>query len=169
MYGYGSDFATREPRFLSSDDGGRTWNRLQAPEPLVSLAVSPEDPEALIASGARGVHRSADGGRSWKRVDAPGAGLLAWTQTGVVLVAFDGNVWHGVGTDRWRPAGAVGGEPAAFDHGQDGTLLVALPRRRGPALGGRRAHLGRPLAALTRTARTRVLQPSDLADLRPRG
>src|SRR5688500_9847301 len=55
VYGYGSDFATREPRFLSSDDGGRTWKRLQAPEPLVSLAVSPEDPDALIASGVRGL------------------------------------------------------------------------------------------------------------------
>ena len=125
VYGYGSDFATREPRFLSSDDGGRTWNRLQAPEPLVSLAVSPEDPDALIASGMQGVHRSANGGRSWQRVDAPGPGQLAWTKDGVVLVAFDGKVWHGVGADRWRPAGDVGAEPAAFDHGPDGELLVA--------------------------------------------
>ncbi|MDA0173626.1 hypothetical protein OJ998_31270 [Solirubrobacter taibaiensis] len=125
VYGYGSDFATREPRFLTSTDAGRTWDPLQAPEPLVSLAVSPADPDALIASGPQGVHRSSNGGKRWTRVDAPGPGHLAWTQDGVVLVAFDGRVWHGAGQDRWRPAGDVGVEPAAFDHGADGELLVA--------------------------------------------
>lgn len=126
VYGYGSDFATREPRFLSSADGGRTWRRLEAPEPLVSLALSPDDPDELLASGQRGLHRSADGGRTWTAVDAPGAGLLAWTRSGTVLVDFGGDVWHARSSGRWRPAGTVGGEPAAFDHTPEGDLLVAL-------------------------------------------
>ncbi len=36
IYGYGSDFESREPRFLTSTDGGRSWRRLEAPEPLIS-------------------------------------------------------------------------------------------------------------------------------------
>ena len=87
VYGYGSDFATREPRFLASTDGGKHWRRLEAPEPLISLALSPEDPRTLFASGQRGLHRSADAGRSWRPVDAPAAGLLAWTAAGLILLA----------------------------------------------------------------------------------
>ena len=127
VYGYGSDFASREPRFLASTDGGRTWTTLEAPEPLISLALAPDDPRALIASGERGVHRSSDGGRTWKPVDVPGPGMLTWTDAGVTLVDLDGNVWRGANPSagRWRPAGSVGGPPAAFDNGPDGELLVA--------------------------------------------
>jgi hypothetical protein len=34
IYGYGSDFDSRQPRFLTSGDAGRQWSRLRAPEPL---------------------------------------------------------------------------------------------------------------------------------------
>jgi hypothetical protein len=125
IYGYGSDFASREPRFLTSADGGRGWKPLTAPEPLISLALSPTDPSALIASGQRGLHRSRDAGRTWTRLDAPGPGLLAWTQDGVVLVDLEGGVWH-QRADRWRPAGRLGGQPAALDPGAPGELLAAL-------------------------------------------
>ncbi|MDA0185377.1 glycoside hydrolase [Solirubrobacter phytolaccae] len=128
VYGYGSDFATREPRFLTSKDGGKTWTRLTAPEPLISLALAPGDGRELIASGQRGLHRSSDGGRTWASIDAPAPGHLAWTDERVVLADLDGQVWHGADADRgrWRPAGHVGGEPAAFDHGAPGELLAAL-------------------------------------------
>jgi hypothetical protein len=127
IYGYGSDWESRQPRFLTSGDGGRGWRRLQAPEPLISLAISPDDNRALAASGERRVYRSNDGGRSWSAVDGPGVGLLVWTRSGVVLVDLDGRVWLGADLDgRWRPVGVVGGEPAAFDSGPEGELLVAL-------------------------------------------
>jgi photosystem II stability/assembly factor-like uncharacterized protein len=128
VYGYGSDFATREPRFLTSGDGGKGWERLRAPEPLISLALSPDDPEVIVASGEAGLHSSSDGGRSWQPVDAPATGLLTWTRAGVILVDLEGKVWHGrdPAAGRWRPAGAIDGQPAAFENSPQGELFAAL-------------------------------------------
>ena len=127
VYGYGSDWKTREARFLTSADGGRRWQTLEAPEPLVALAISPAAPDVLIASGDRRVFRSTDAGRSWSRTDAPTAGLLAWNADGVFLAGKDGRVWRSDATmSSWSPAGAVGAEPSAFDSGRDHELLAAL-------------------------------------------
>ena len=49
VYGYGSDFKSREERFMTSTDGGRSWKRLAAPEALISLAISPSDPRRVVA------------------------------------------------------------------------------------------------------------------------
>ena len=127
IYGYGSDWKTREPRFLTSGDGGRSWQRLHAPEPLISLAIAPDDSQALAASGEGGVFRSEDGGRSWSAVSGPGAGLLVWSNSGVILVDLDGRVHQSAELDgRWRPIGTVDGQPATFDSGPEDELLVAL-------------------------------------------
>jgi len=127
VYGYGSDFDTRQPRFLTSTDGGRRWDRLDAPEPLVSLAISPDDPRRLIASGQRRVFASRDGGRSWSPRKAPTAGLLAWNRNGQFVVGADGRVWRRDGeAASWEMTGSVGGQPAAFDRGRAGELLAAL-------------------------------------------
>ena len=127
IYGYGSDFDSREPRFLASDDRGASWRRLDAPEPLIALAISPKDARTLIASGEQRVFASRDGGRSWSAIKAPSAGLLAWNAGGVFLVSADGSAWHSTndGTS-WNDATSVGGQPAAFDSGRDDELLVAL-------------------------------------------
>lgn len=127
IYGYGSDFKTRDPRFLTSADGGRRWQRLAAPEPLISLAIDPGNARSLIASGARGVHHSRDGGRSWTAADAPAAGLLSWNTAGVFLADGDGRVWRRSGASGpWRAAAPIGGQPAAFDNGRGAELLAAL-------------------------------------------
>lgn len=127
VYGYGSDFRSREARFLTSANGGRRWRRLDAPEPLVSLAISPDDPRRLVASGERRVFRSRDGGRSWSAVDAPAPGLLAWNAGGLYVAGGDGRVWRSAGPESsWQLAGTVGGPPAAFDSGRGEELLVAL-------------------------------------------
>lgn len=127
IYGYGSDFESREPRFLTSGDGGRRWDRLDAPEPLISLAISPKDSRSLIASGERRVYESGNGGRSWSTVDAPAAGLLAWNANGVFLAGDNGRVWRRPrDVLSWRTAGSVGGQPSAFDNGRALELLAAL-------------------------------------------
>ena len=127
IYGYGSDFDSREPRFLASDDGGRTWRRLQAPEPLIALAISPADARTLLASGERRVFASRDGGRSWSPIEAPSAGLLTWNTGGLFLAAGDGRVWRGADDGAsGREGTAAGGRPAAFDSGRGDELLVAL-------------------------------------------
>lgn len=118
VLGYGSDWDTREPRFLTSSDGGRRWRRLDAPEPLASLAISPTEPRRLIASGERRVYASRNSGRSWARDDAPTVGLLAWNDSGMFVVGRDGRVWRRPREGAaWQGMGDVGGSPAAFDRG----------------------------------------------------
>ena len=129
IYGFGTDWETRQGRFLTSADRGRTWRRLQAPEPLTSLAISPTDPRALTISGEQGVYRSSNAGRSWASVAAPSAGFVAWMRDELVLIGLEGLVWRAagdVGSGQWRPMGTVGGPPAAVDTTPDGGLLVAM-------------------------------------------
>ena len=127
IYGYGSDFESREPRFLASEDRGRSWRRLDSPAPLIALAISPADGRTLLASGERRVFSSRDGGRSWRAREAPSAGLLAWNAAGIFLVAADGRVWRSSDDGAsWQSVAPIGGQPAAFDCGRDDELLVAL-------------------------------------------
>jgi photosystem II stability/assembly factor-like uncharacterized protein len=91
------------------------------------LAISPHDDRAAAVSGEQRVYSSRDGGRSWSAVASPAAGLLVWTRGGVLLLDFDGRVWQAADLDgSWRQTGEVGGQPAAFESGAEGELLVAL-------------------------------------------
>lgn len=127
VYGFGSDFETRREQFLVSRDGGRRWQQLDVPESLLSLAINPADPAELLVSGRRSLYRSTDAGESWEPV--PGEpGLLGWLAgSGLYLVGGDGTV---VTTDapggEWQQVGMIGGEPAAFEAVEGGTLYAAL-------------------------------------------
>ena len=125
VYGYGSDFETREQGLLVSQDAGRSWEERDVPEPLIALAIDPGDPDRLVASGERTVSQSEDGGRSWFPVDAP-AGLIAWDE-GLTIVDADGVVHAAQDLGRrTRPVGNIDGQPAALESGPDGELYVAL-------------------------------------------
>ena len=125
VYGFGSDYDSRRAQFLVSADGGRTWDERDVPEPLISLAVNPDDPEQLVASGERGLHESNDGGRTWKPRAGP-AGLIAWLGAGrLALVTGNGDVHVSADGTAWRRAGNAGGQPAAFEVAED-DLYVAL-------------------------------------------
>jgi hypothetical protein len=127
IYGYGSDFDSREARFLTSADAGKTWTSLTAPEPLLSLAIAPGRPEVIAASGEQRVFVSRNGGETWRPIGAPAAGLLAWTGAGLFLVGGDGSAWRADSPGaRWKPRPSIGGQPAAFDSGPRGELLAAL-------------------------------------------
>jgi photosystem II stability/assembly factor-like uncharacterized protein len=92
IYGYGSDFVSREASVLVSSDGGRRWQGADSPEPLLSLAIDPRNCDHVVASGEGGSYSSIDGGRGWRRL-SDDAGLLAWTASGgLVLVRLDGSV-----------------------------------------------------------------------------
>jgi hypothetical protein len=127
IYGFGSDWESRKPRFLTSTDGGRTWARLRAPAPLLSLVISPDDPRRLMAAGNRRVYFSGDSGRSWTELDTPRVGPLAWNADGVFLVDSEGQVWRSArDAPSWKVVGSVGGPPAAFEGAKPRELLVAL-------------------------------------------
>jgi photosystem II stability/assembly factor-like uncharacterized protein len=128
VYGFGSDFESREPRFLASADRGKTWERRRPPEPLLSLAIAPTDPSVVIASGEQGVYRSENAGETWRTINAPAAGLLAWNARGLFLAGLDGRVWStSPPAVRWQStAEAIGDSPAAWDSGPNDELLAAL-------------------------------------------
>jgi hypothetical protein len=126
VYGYGSDFESREASLLVSSNGGRDWQERTPPEPLSSLAIDPDNPDHVVATGEGGSYSSTDGGKGWRPLSGD-AGLLAWTDSrGLFRVHLDGSVSRSSDGGRsWEPTGATGGPPAAFDSAGD-ELYVAL-------------------------------------------
>lgn len=127
VYGFGSDFESREARFMVSENGGRTWSDHRIPEPLISLAVDPRDARRLVASGEEGLHLSADGGNTWRSLSG-GPGLVAWPRSDQLYLASQNGAvsLSASGGRRWRVVGQLGGAPSAFDVGAREQLLAAL-------------------------------------------
>ena len=130
VYGFGSDFETRQARFLRSEDGGRSWKRLSPPEPLTGLAIDPRDSRLIVALGEERGHVSRDAGSTWRPLGVPG-GLVTWTpEIGLVAVDFSGVIR---GTDdpmgNWDEVGRVDSSPAALE-GVGDELLVATHEAR---------------------------------------
>ncbi len=127
VYGFGADFQTQKQALLVSNDGGETWTERDPPEPLLSLAIHPEDPDHVVASGERGVLASRRAGARWSELGGD-PGLLAWPAAGRLYLVDARGVAH-VSDDAgesWGTAGEVGGEPAALDAGPAEDLYVAL-------------------------------------------
>ncbi len=125
IYGYD---ATSD-RLLVSSDGGRTWEELDRPAPLLDLAPSPRDERHLVAAAGelgQGLYESRDGGRSWSYVSRA-VGLLAWPRADALfLVDGRGDVATSADSGRsFEVRGAIGGQPAAL-LAQGEELLVAL-------------------------------------------
>jgi hypothetical protein len=127
VYGYDAS----NDRLLASADGGRTWEELDKPGPIIDLAAAADAPNHLLAtsSGALpdGLYESRDGGRMWHRVTGA-IGLLAWPAVDrLYLVTPDGQVFRSRdGGRRLEPRGDIGGEPAALlGHGPE-DLYAAL-------------------------------------------
>lgn len=125
VYGFGSDFETRDPRFLRSDDGGRSWKRLSPPEPLTGLAIDPRDPRHIVALGEQRGHVSRNGGASWRPLGIPG-GMVTWTpEVGLVAADLVGVIRRAdEPTGEWEEVGRLGGSLAAFE-GVEEELLAA--------------------------------------------
>jgi photosystem II stability/assembly factor-like uncharacterized protein len=130
VYGFGSDWDTREPRFLRSDDRGRSWTRLSAPEALLGLAIDPRDSRVSVALGEHRGWLSTDGGSSWRPLPVPG-GMAAWTrELGLIAVDLEGVVRHtGEPTGQWNEVGRLPGPPAALEAVAD-ELLAATHESR---------------------------------------
>lgn len=116
VYGYGSDYQSREHGLLVSADAGRSWKERRVPEPFFALAADPSEPKQVAASGARGVYRSDDAGASWRQVHSEG-GLVAWTKAGSLILVSGNGLVSGGRTDGadWKRLGTIGGQPAAFE------------------------------------------------------
>lgn len=124
VYGYDATGG----RFMVSPDR-KTFETRSTVE-LIDFAVSPDDPDLIVASARSGLVRSTDGGRSWAPVSQAGYVILDWAGTGLFGLAADGTVAvsQDAGTS-WQPRGSIGGEPEALLARED--LLVAVAADRG--------------------------------------
>jgi photosystem II stability/assembly factor-like uncharacterized protein len=125
VYGFGSVWESNESVFLTSNDGGKSWTKREAPDSLIGLAVSPRKPRTLIASSARSLFLTKDGGETWNRT--PGSpGLLAWPQPDRLYLADPkGSIERSTNMGQsWRQAGRLPGPPSALGSGP-GELFAA--------------------------------------------
>jgi hypothetical protein len=124
VYGYD---ATGQ-RFMVTADR-RRW-QVRSTIQLVGFAVSPADPELVVATTGRRLLRSTDGGRHWQSLQGPALLVVDWAdQAGLWAVAADGQVWHSRDAAKtWQRPGRVGGQPEALlaDQGRLYAAVVEL-------------------------------------------
>ena len=127
VYAYDSTSET----FMVSDSG-REWDR-RSQLVVLDFAVSPDDPQLVLATTETGPRRSTDGGRTWTALaGAPNLTLITWhdelmgvTADGAVLVSGDAG-------RTWSVRGDVGGEPEAMTVatvGGERRVFVAVAER----------------------------------------
>ncbi len=106
-----------------------TWDK-RADIAVRDFAVSPTDPDTLLATTLDGMARSVDGGRTWAPASGPQIELLNWptsealwgiTATGDVMRSSDSGA-------TWTPTGRAEGEPTAFA-AHEADLFVAVRAR----------------------------------------
>ncbi len=102
-------------QFLVSDDK-KTWDA-RSDLPMADFAVSPTDPDVILATTEQGLARSADGARSFGLVSgAPLLLLVSWAEDGTIVgVGPEGGV-H-VSSDEgatWQQRGTLDGPPEAL-------------------------------------------------------
>ena len=111
IYGYDSTGSG----FMVSRDG-RRWDT-RSKTTLRDFAVSPKDPEVVLATTPNGLERSEDGGRTWKDAQSPPQPvLIAWEGADALwLVDFAGGVHVSAdGGATWDQRGNVSPRPEAF-------------------------------------------------------
>ena len=110
-WGYDSTSGT-----LMSTADRQDWQALSR-LPLRDFAVSPADPDVLVATAERGPVRSSDGGRTWQPVaGAPALVVLVWPRDDVLYGADRAGAVH-LSTDgglTWVRQGDAGGPPEAI-------------------------------------------------------
>ncbi|HUF33839.1 MAG TPA: hypothetical protein VMN58_11600 [Acidimicrobiales bacterium] len=119
---YGFNSATGV--FMVSNDGEQWHARSQ--QSMVDFAVSPGDPDRIVATTAAGLLESVDGGRSWTPFAAQGPALafLGWhEERGLWGLGADGEVHELVG-DAWQARQRLGGGPQALLVADDGVYAA---------------------------------------------
>lgn len=95
---------------VETSDGGVTWRSLGGPPGVMSVAVDPEQPSRIFASGMNGAALTTDGGKTWAAIQVPDgtaaiafddqgrlvAAALAGEQAEVSLSSDEGKTWNRV-------------------------------------------------------------------------
>jgi len=94
----------------------QSWQELSR-EPIADFAVSPADPNVLVATTENGLTESSDGGRSFEVVgSAPLMVFVSWAEDGTLAgVTPDGVVYTAAdATGGWTERGSLDGQPEAL-------------------------------------------------------
>lgn len=129
---YGVNALTGE--FMVSDD--KTSWETRTSLPMADFAVSPDDPDVIVATTERGLASSDDGGRSFTLVrGAPPLLLVSWAEDGTLVgVGPEGTVSvRADAGESWLRRGVLEGAPEALDAvsqdeiyaAADGAVLVS--------------------------------------------
>lgn len=112
---HGLVYGSNTGQLLVSKDG-RAWET-RVSIAMADLAVSPQNPQMLLATTQQGLAHSTDGGRSFQLLaGAPRLQLVTWTDAGDLIgIAPDGTVHvSGDGGATWSHRGSAQGEPEAL-------------------------------------------------------
>jgi hypothetical protein len=110
---YGLNALTGE--FMVSDDK-TTW-KTRSSQPMADFAVSPDDPDVIVATTEQGLASSDDGGRSFTLVrGAPLLLLVSWAEDGTLVgVGPEGTVYVRAGDgEEWQRRGVLKSAPEAL-------------------------------------------------------
>jgi hypothetical protein len=123
VYGYDASGG----RFMVTGDR-RHW-QVRSKLELTSFAVSPADPELVMAATERGLVRSRDGGRRWQPIRGQAGLLLDWERPdGLWAITDQGQLWHSTDAGAtWQQRGKINGQPEAF-LAHNTNLYVAVAR-----------------------------------------
>lgn len=100
---------------MVSDDK-TTWET-RSSQPMADFAVSPDDPDLIVATTEQGLASSDDGGRSYTLVrGAPLLLLVSWAEEGTLVgVGPEGTVHVRAGDgEDWQRRGVLEGAPEAL-------------------------------------------------------
>lgn len=117
-------------RLMVSQDK-KTWDE-RASISIADLAVSPDDPDTVVATTEQGLAVSADGGETFTVVpNAPVMVLITWTDQGTIVGVDPQGAVH-VSGDRgrsWEQRGTTGGQPAALTATADAVYVATADGR----------------------------------------
>ena len=105
----------------------KSWEELSS-TPIADFAVSPTEPDVLIATTEQGLARSPDGGRNFEPVDsAPLMVFVSWAEDGTLAgVTPDGVVYTAEDPDGlWTRSGSLNGQPEALTVQSDKAIYAA--------------------------------------------
>lgn len=113
---------------LMVSEDRQTWET-RSQTPMADFAISPDDPDVLLATTQPGVARSEDGGRSFTVVpDAPILLLLSWAEDGTIVGADPDGTVHASTDDglTWDQRGDLGAAPEALTATGDNEVYAAI-------------------------------------------